>query len=227
MRSGGLIASYNVPGSNTPEYTLAFDRNRARRVLIVPPFFDELNKMRHLLAGVMRQLDQADIDSFLIDLPGTNESTAALAEQDCDSWQRAADRAAETFRASHVFGVRGGSLFVPAHFPGWLYAPAAGSALLTKLARSRAIAAQDAGREETVGELLETGARDGIDLAGYRLGAAMIAQLSRRRVPDRADLAIVDQQSVGGGGLWLRAEPGDAPEQVATLANRIIADSSA
>ncbi len=231
MRSGGLIAAYTVPGGDAPEYAqeyaLAFDRKRPRRVLIVPPLFDELNRMRRLLAGVMRQLDRADIDSFLIDLPGTNESTAALADQDCGSWQRAVDRAAETFGASHVLGVRGGALFVPAHLPGWLYAPVAGSALLTRLARSRTIAARDAGREETVGHLLETGAREGIDLAGYRLGAAMVVELSQRTAPARSNLAMIDQQSIGGGGLWLRAEPGDAPEQVAALAGRLIAGAPA
>lgn len=218
MRSGGLIASYTAPGGNAPEYAFAFDRKRDRRVLIVPPLFDELNKLRRLLVGVMRRLDGADIDSFLIDLPGTNESTAPLERQDGESWHRAATHAAEYFGATHVLGVRGGSLFAPAHLPGWLYAPIGGPAILNKLARSRTVAAREAGREEIVAELLELGAREGIELAGYRIGAKMIADLSHRRVPERPKLGTIDQEAIGGGGLWLRAEPGDAPQQADALA---------
>ncbi|GGA05264.1 hypothetical protein GCM10010923_13750 [Blastomonas marina] len=218
MRGGGLIARYAATGAPPPEYTFAIDRARTSRLLIVPPLFDEMNKMRRLLVETMRRLDRADIDSFLIDLPGTNESTAELDRQDAEGWQGAASAAAEHFRATHVLGVRGGAMFVPVDLPGLLYAPVAGAQTLNRMLRSRTIAAREAGREENATVLLERGLRDGIDLAGYRLGASMIAALTQRHVPVRPGLATIDRDAVGGGGMWLRAEPGDAPEQADALA---------
>lgn len=218
MRTGGLIASYTAPGGDAPEYVFSFDRGRRQRLLILPPLFDELNKMRHLLVGAMRRLDAVDVDSFLIDLPGCNESAAPLNAQDAESWQRAATAAAEQLGASHVLGVRGGAMFVPEHLPGWLYAPIAGQPTLNRLARIRMIAAREAGREETLAQLLDQGVREGVDLAGYDLGAQMIADLSRRPVPVRPGLRTIDRDEVPGGGMWLRAEPGDAPEQAEALA---------
>lgn len=218
MRGGGLIARYAATGGSPPEYTFAIDRARTSRLLIVPPLFDEMNKMRRLLVETMRRLDRADIDSFLIDLPGTNESAAPLERQDAEGWQSAASAAAVHFGATHVLGVRGGAMFVPVDLPGLLYAPVAGPQTLNRLLRSRTVAAREAGREENATMLLERGLRDGIDLAGYRLGASMIAALTQRHVPVRPGLATIDRDAVGGGGMWLRAEPGDAPDQAHALA---------
>ena len=213
-----MIASYTAPGSETPEHTFAFDRRREHRLLIVPPLFDEMHTLRRLLVETMRRLDGAGVDSFLIDLPGTNESAADLAEQDADSWQRATTRAAEEFGATHVLGVRGGALFIPVHLPGWIYAPIHGTSVLKRLLRARTVASREAGREETAASLLERGKSDGLDLGGYRLGPAMIADLGRRNIPARPRLSTIAQDAIGGGGMWLRAEPGDDPEQADALA---------
>lgn len=218
MRAGGLIASYTAPGGIAPEYAVSFDRGRSKRLLIVPPLFDEMNKMRRLLVGMMRRLDAAGIDSMLIDLPGCNESLAELASQNGHCWQHAANAAAEQLGANYVLGVRGGAMFVPEHLPGWLYAPVAGPNTLNRLARSRTIAAREAGREESVKHLLDQGAREGIDLAGFRLGPQMITDLAQRKLPVRTGLDKIEQDAIGGAGMWLRAEPGDAPDQAEALA---------
>ena len=59
---------------------------------------------------------------------------------------------------------------------------------------------------------------EGIELAGWQLGAAMFAQLEEAAPhPDSAQAAI-DQASVGGSGLWLRAEPDEDARQADALA---------
>ena len=102
---------------------LVFDQLRRWRLLIVPALFDEANRMRRFTVEVMRRLDGAGIDSFLIDLPGCNESLAPLEDQTPESWRQAVTAAAAHFRASHVLGIRGGALLMPPELPGWRYAP--------------------------------------------------------------------------------------------------------
>ena len=56
----------------------------------------------------------------------------------------------------------------------------------------------------------------GLELSGYPLGPAMIAQL---HAEDAATtLPVIPQSALGGSGLWLRAEPGDDAGQSASLA---------
>ena len=57
-------------GTTSEELLLAFDQGRERRVLILPAWFDEANKMRRFTVQAMRALDEAGVDAFLPDLPG-------------------------------------------------------------------------------------------------------------------------------------------------------------
>ena len=68
-------------GGETAEYALSFDSARQQRLLVIPALFDEGTKLRRLTVEVQRRLDGAGIDSFLPDLPGTNESRAPLKAQ--------------------------------------------------------------------------------------------------------------------------------------------------
>jgi len=208
-----------LPGSGiAEEYALSFDRKRGNRLLIVPALFDEANRMRRLTVEVMRRLDGAGIDSFLPDLPGTNESLQPLEIQSTDDWRDAIGTAAVHFSATHVLGVRGGCLFTPAGLPCWHYAPAKGANILRQMLRARIIASREAGREEAREELMEQAAGQGIELAGYRLGAEFV-QGFETLVPAAGDaITEIGQDLVGGAGLWLRAEPGESPEQADALA---------
>ncbi|MEL7218652.1 MAG: hypothetical protein AAGK01_09510, partial [Pseudomonadota bacterium] len=85
-----MISTWNAPlsdGKDSEELLLAFDENRPVRVLILPAWFDEANKLRRFTVEVMRRLDGSGIDSFLPDLPGCNESLAQLSEQTIASWR--------------------------------------------------------------------------------------------------------------------------------------------
>jgi hypothetical protein len=138
--------------------------------------------------------------------------------------------AAQHFRASHVLAVRGGALVLPTALPGWVLEPVKGAAILRQLLRARVLAAREAGLAENSAELLEQGREHGLDLAGYRLGAALVAGLDAAEPDDAMFEArgqrMIRQADLGGGALWLRSEPGDDPAQAAALA-RIIAEGIA
>ncbi len=221
-----MIAAWPSPdgpsrdaGANGGEaYAIAFDQGRIRRLLILPALFDEANKTRHLMVEVMRRLDGAGIDSFLPDLPGCNESLAPLERQTLASWRAAAMAAAEHFSASHVLTVRAAAILAPPALPGWRYAPIPGANALRALLRALTISAREAGQDLSSEQLLETGRDAGLELAGYRLGGAMIRALEAAQLPDSGRLADIAQATIGGGAPWLRAEPHFDPAQADALA---------
>lgn len=213
-----MIAGYPCPlpgGGFVEEFTLAFDSARQRRLLVVPALFEEANRMRRLTVEVMRRLDAAGIDCFLPDLPGCNESLQPFETQTLDTWREATSMAVRHFAATHVLTVRGGALLKP-DLPGWRYAPVKGVNLLRQMLRARIMASREAGVAETQDNLLETGLRDGLELAGYRFGPGLLSQL-QDAVPS-AEGSEITQETVGGSGLWLRAEPGEDRAQADALA---------
>lgn len=208
-----MISSYLCPGGDS-EFALAFDRQRQHRLLIVPALFDEANRLRRLTVEVMRRLDAAGIDCLLPDLPGCNESLQPLEAQTLETWRAAIQAAAAHFGASHMLGIRGGALLLP-ELPGWRYAPVKGANLLRQMLRARIVAAKEAGLAETQEGLLASGARDGLELVGYRLGPNLLTQLQAAEPAAATDIA---QDLIGGSGLWLRAEPGEDRAQADALA---------
>jgi hypothetical protein len=216
-----VIADYPCPspgGDATFEYVLAFEQGRPFRLLIVPALFEEANRMRRLTVEVMRRLDAAGIDCFLIDLPGCNESLQPLEVQTIESWQTAVCRAAEHFQPTHALGIRGGGLLLSGAIPGWRYAPINGANLLRQMLRARIIASREASVTESQEGLLANGLNDGLDLSGYRLGGEFLRQFQSATPAVAHNLADIPQDMVGGGGLWLRAEPGEDRAQADALA---------
>ena len=214
-----MIAAW--PGPEGGEYAVACDRGRECRLLVLPALFDESNKLRHFTVEVMRRLDAAGIDALLPDLPGCNESLASLEQQTLAGWRQAAEAAAAHFAATHVLSVRGGALCEPDTLPVLRYAPVTGEALLRGLLRARVLASKEAGLDENRDVLLERGRREGLELAGYRLGAQMVRELETAEPGGGAALANVAQPELGGPGLWLRAEPDHDPRQAEALASRV------
>ena len=211
-----MIAAWPSPAGE--EYALAFDKGRTHRVLVLPAWFDESNKLRHFTVEVMRRLDGAGIDSFLPDLPGCNESLAPLEAQTIASWRTEAAEAAAYFAATHVLTLRAGALIAPDGLPGWRYAPVAGTSLLRGLLRARVLSAREAGRDEDRDALLTEGRERGLELGGYRLGPAMISDLEGSELGPSTKQRDIAQGDLGGGGLWLRAEPDHDPRQADALA---------
>ncbi|AWW74906.1 hypothetical protein CD351_10765 [Erythrobacter sp. KY5] len=202
---------------------VSLDQGRARRVLIVPAWFDEANKLRRFTIETMRALDEDGVDSFLPDLPGTNESLVPLENQSIASWQSAARDVSEQVGATHVLAIRAGALIAPHDLPGWLYAPQTGPKQLRAMLRARTIASRESGIDESGEGLLEIGRREGLTLAGWRIGHEMLREMETAEpAPNNAHTTIA-QKELGGPGLWLRAEPDEDAAQSAALA-AIVAD---
>ena len=211
-----------APGGSGEEFALiSGPDDAAAQVLIVPALFEEANRTRRLLAETMRGLADRGIATVLIDLPGCGESLAPLERQDLTSWRAAVAAAALHFAASHVFSIRGGALIVRSSLPGWQLEPSGSP--LRSLLRARMIVAREQGRDETMAGLTEAGLRDGLELAGYRLGPRMIAALASAKPNDSAQQPLTLAE-LGGTPLWLRSEPGEDPALAAALVMRIAAD---
>ncbi len=210
------LQSWQAPGGSE-ELAIRFGPNKAPRLLVLPAWFDESNKLRHFTIQTMRLLEKRGIASVLPDLPGCNESLALMQEQDLDSWRGAAASAAGKLGCTHILAIRAGANIAPA-LPGFAYAPLAGKSALRALLRARTISAKEAGREEKSTDLLELGKAEGLELAGYELGPRMIEQLSGAELPSESALTEIRQAELGGPALWLRAEPEHDEAQAAALA---------
>ncbi len=208
----------SAPGFSGEEPCVGFDRGRAARVLVLPAWFDEANKLRRFTLEVMRRLDVAGIDSLLPDLPGCNESLVPLADQTLDSWRVAAAAAAEALGATHVLAIRAGALVAPQGLPGWHYAAQSGPKLLRAMIRARTIAAREAGKFETYEGLVALGRAEGLTLSGWHLGAAIVGALEAAEPALGPAQSDIPQTALGGPGLWLRAEPDDDAGQADRLA---------
>ncbi|MFZ1743836.1 MAG: hypothetical protein WAT93_13340 [Pontixanthobacter sp.] len=205
-------------GGRTEESALTFDQARTHRILVLPAFFDEANKIRRQTVEVMHRLDLSGIDSILPDLPGCNESTEPHEVQTLEDWRFAAEAAALYFDATHVLTMRSGAMLAPPDMPGWRYAATGGRQVLRAMLRARAISARESGKEETIAQLEAMARAEGIELAGWKIGSAMFSALSDTKTPPQENLIDITQDMVGGAGLWLRAEPDEDPEQADALA---------
>ena len=186
--------------------------------MVLPALFDEANKLRRLTAEVMHRLDQSGIDCVLPDLPGCNESVQPLEEQTFAHWQECAVAAMAHFRPTHVLAIRGGALLDTGNLPGWRFAPVNGRAVLRAMLRARAISAKEAGRAETVEGLQGIARKEGVELAGWRMGSKFYRELEQATPPEVTRLSDLGLADVGGSGLWLRAEPREDPDQADALA---------
>jgi hypothetical protein len=211
-------------GGTVDEMALAFNGKRDARVLVIPPLFDEANKFRHQLLEIMSRLDGRDIDTVCPDLPGCNESLASHSSQTLAGWRRSAAAAAQHFGATHVFAIRSGCWLAPDDLPGWLFAPNRPAQVLRGMLRARTLAAREVGLQETAEGLLEAGRVSGLTLAGWDLGADLIAELESAEFAAHASHRVVEQAEIGGKPLWLRAENDFDPEQADALASLICAE---
>mgnify|MGYP005988795663 CR=1 FL=1 len=216
-----MLAAWPCPlpgGKTTDELAVVFAKERPHRVLLIPPLFDEHNKFRRQMVEIMRRLDHSGIDSALPDCPGWNESCAPLAEQSLTHWRSAIMAAASHFGSTHLLSFRAGALLAPPLLPGWLYAPTGGKQVLRGMLRARTLAAREAGMDEKTAELQEIARSKGIALAGWQVGAELFGELEQAEVTDNERHTVIQQGTVGGAGLWLRAEPDEDPEQADALA---------
>jgi hypothetical protein len=217
--SGPEYRTYDFAGLG--EQALCFGMGNTRRILILPPFFDEMNRVRRMLVQAMRMLEAQGCGAILPDLPGCNESMAKLEAQDLSSWRAAVAAAAEQLGATHVAAIRGGALLDDAlpDLPHWRLAPVKGQSLLKAMIRTRIAGAKEEGIALTEAGLMAEAMAGPLSFAGNVLSPSMVTQLGEA-VP--AELDNVVERRLGddleGSTLWLRAEPQDDAAMSASLA---------
>ena len=85
--------------------------------------------------------------------------------------------------------------------------------------RTRIAGDKEAGRSTSETELLAAAQSGPIELAGNRLGPAMVAELASTEPQDTAQLVVrALGQDISGSPLWLRAEPQDDAAMSAAVA---------
>ena len=77
------------------------------------------------------------------------------------------------------------------------------------------------GATRAIETLIERGRERGLTLGGWTLGASLLKELETATLTPSPQVEEIEQVQLGGGGLWLRAEPGEDPGQAATLAHII------
>lgn len=202
------------------EYCLSFgDAGATRKLLIVPPLFDEMNRVRRMLVEAMRALAERGLRTYLPDLPGCNESLADISGQTIPAWQNAIQAASRQFGTTHIASLRGGTLIDhAAGLPLWRLAPVKASSLLKTMLRTRIAADKESGLSTTIDGLMSQALSGPLALSGYHLGSAMLESLddaTPAAVPNVYEAVLTD---VCGSALWLRAEPQDDPVMSAALA---------
>lgn len=200
-------------------------------IMLVPPLFDEANRLRRTLVLMMRALADIGHASLMPDLPGQNDSLIPTEAVTLAQWRTALATHAEAINGPYlVASWRGGTLIDDAarHPLGWWrMAPVAGASLLKTMFRTRIAGEKEAGRSVTVEQLRAAAGDRPIELAGNRLSAAMLAELEAATPADVARLRQVTPGAgdgqVPGSALWLRAEPGEDGAMAAAMAADISA----
>jgi exosortase A-associated hydrolase 2 len=193
------------------------------RVLVLPPFAEELNKCRLLLARTARALAAAGCEVLLFDLTGTGDSAGDFGSASwadwvddvvaMDAWLAA--RAGNT--APLYLAVRSGALllaaaharlsdYARAHV--MLWQPVAdGGRFLQQFLRLRVVASRLAGQDESLPALeARFAAGEPVEVAGYAIAPALASGLAGARLTPAA-LAPARQVSV----LEFRTAPGGSP----------------
>lgn len=201
------------------ELCLCVAAQSRRRIMLVPPLFDEMNRMRKMLIDVMRALHAVDISSFLPDVPGTNESLIALEQVTLSDWQKAMQACAQQHQISHIASFRGGALAI-AEMPSadhWIFSPVKGATILRTMMRTKVAADREAGLNTSLAELSARAKVGPLELAGNIIGSDLFTQLDAAQIPTMKNERIVRLDSdnkpsdaqIPGSALWLRAEPDD------------------
>jgi hypothetical protein len=213
------------------ELCLCSAPNASRRVLLVPPLFDEMNRMRKMLVDVMHALGSSEISSFLPDLPGTNESLVALEQVSLSDWRDALRACAEQHEISHIASFRAGTLAVAELKAArhWIFTPVKGATILRTMMRTKVAADRESGLSTSLTDLAAEAKTGPLELAGNILGTDLFAQLNAADIPDMDNQRIIRLESdskpadahIPGSSLWLRAEPDDDPAMSSAIARDI------
>ncbi len=169
----------------------ADDGQTLRPILVLPPFAEEMNRVRHYLTRVSARLLKRGFTVLNLDLSSTGDSSGKFSEARVSHWlEDIAEAAAHiSVPASPlgILGIRGGALFLPTFMNETtldvgkvcLIEPiSTGGQLLNEFLRVRVAKSVFEGTKETVSSLatlLENGAE--LEVAGYQLSSGLYNEL--------------------------------------------------
>jgi hypothetical protein len=199
------------PTKHGEEWLMRIGPADAKAILFVPPLFEEMNRTRALIAGLMRQLAEAGFTCILPDLPGTGESNRALEDLSWEEWRDAVEAAARQARPQALVSLRGGCLLDDAAAAPcrWRFAPAEGASLARDLERA--------------------GLMSGGGAAGYAPSPLLLEALRAATpapAPDGRTARLASDRGAAdarleGPALWRRSEPAASPELAALMVSDI------
>lgn len=190
-----------------------------KAIICLPPFAEEMNKSRRMLALQGRRIADKGTMFLLPDLTGTGDSGGAFEDADLGLWRRDVQFAVEWLRTRGIedigfLALRFGSLLLgaalaasgqPAH-KAVLWNPAlSGAALLKQFFRTRLAADMQGGIKTTVEELRARLASEGqMEIAGYFLSQQLVESMDAAGIEDLdpgspLELLWVDTSPVAGG----------------------------
>jgi exosortase A-associated hydrolase 2 len=212
-------------------YTKAGTKAKAA-VLCVPPFGEEMNRTRSLMAAQAREFARLGYDCLILDLFGTGDSAGDLPEASWETWCDDVRVAADWLERESgspviLWGIRLGCLLaaevastMPKRFDRLLFwqPVTSGKSYLTQVLRLRVSALVDRNAPpETTTQMRERlAAGSNVEVSGYLLPGSLTTALDTRQM---ADFGHWDGKSID----WLDcvAEPGKAP----TGASRKVVDA--
>ncbi len=208
--------------SDRDEYCLRAGIQSSDQILLIPPLFDEMNRMRRMIVDMMRILAEHDVGTILPDLPGTNESLFPQHEASLEVWRDALKTCFEAHQGcSYVASFRGGCLIdgILNNLPTWRLTPVKGKSLLRTMMRTRIASDKEAGSIVTMSDLTKKVKNEAIELAGNIISPAMFEQLNEADITNPNTLRTMRLESdsqpaegkLAGSPLWLRAEPDADP----------------
>ena len=206
-----MNAGYSWPGGT--ENMLQMGAEAPIQVILIPPLFDEANRLRKTLVDVMRGLAALGFGVMLPDLPATGESITDFQPTTFDDWQvaLAALVAVRKERGQTVLlaAFRGGALIdhAPEVTARWRLAEETGQRLLRDLSRM------------VLARSFRTKGDDPLDESGYVFPPAFKAALENATPQPASMLRSVRlthdpkeaDARIEGSPLWRRAEPGEDP----------------
>lgn len=200
-------------------------------VVCLPPFAEEMNKSRRMLAMQARQIAAEGLLFLLPDLYGTGDSAGDFADADHDLWCRDLQFAVEWLRASGVtdirfLAVRYGSLFLQSCLPCTqqmrhrvvLWDPVlSGKTLLDQFLRTKMIAEMQSGEQSSVSRLRERATEQGqIEVAGYLLTDRMLSSIDKAQLKDLEPDCLTDVLWTNTGPLADSPPPANAQSLISS-----------
>lgn len=201
-------------------------------VAAMPPF-EEANRTRALVVGVLHLLASEGYTVAIPDLPGAGESLKPTEQASLAEW-RAAFAAAVSAVAQendrpHILSLRGGAILdVEADAASrWRLAPIDGPAIRRDLVRAGMAAAHEAGTSLDPDDLVPPGGP--MLLTGNRISRELLAELETASLDAGGPLRTLRLTSdplpadrhLDGPALWRRAEPDNDEAFAETLAQDV------